>query len=114
MKKNLIKEEKIIFSLLGVLLALGGSSVYFCLNQEILSRPDRFFLIDWLAITAVFGAFSFTLMSIKEIKWGIYFTIFSLAGTVIILAVEFGAVPAFLGSVLFAISGWITKKAASL
>ena len=108
-QEKLEKGEKIVLSLLGVLILLGGASMYFCLNPKILSRPDRFFLIDWLAITAVFGAFSFTLMRVK-IKWAIYFALFTLAGTVMILAIKFGILCAFIGFILFSVSGWITEK----
>ena len=111
MIRKLDRDEKIILFLLGVLILLGGASVYFCLRPNILSRPNHFFLIDWLAISIVLAAYSATLMKIEEAKsWAIYLNLFFLVFIMTILAIKFGVGFAFLGFLLFSISGWITEK----
>ena len=99
------KFEKTILWLLGILIILTSVSIYLCLNIEKTIWP-YFLLIDWLAIAADLGAFSFVLMQNDKGKWTAYFTAFFAISLIIILS-RFGWLEAVIGLILFSMFGFI-------
>jgi hypothetical protein len=104
MKTRIGKFERTILWLLGILMILTSVSIYLCLNKENVIWP-YFLIIDWLAIAADLGAFSFVLMQ-NERRWTAYFTAFFVISLIIILS-RFGWLEAVIGLILFSMFGFI-------